>query len=114
MPDCSSKIVLQALSDEGLEVVASSTQKLIETREWFRHELEKISVIEKVYPSSTNFVLLKCLPDAELFEWLKQNGIVTRNQTHEPLLKCCIRITIGTPASMEEVINTLKAYPVNA
>lgn len=110
IPDCSAQIVLKALSREGLSTVAQVTKQLIKTREWFAQELRKIDTIETVYSSSTNFVLLRANAGVDLFEYLKQQGIVTRNQHHEPALRNCVRITIGTEESMKELIDALKKY----
>lgn len=113
MPDCSANIVLDALSPEGLKTVSDATQSLIETREWFRHALLSFDFIEHVFPSSTNFVLLKVEENIDLFAVLLENGIVTRNQGHEPALSQCVRITIGSKESMIEVIETLTHYSIS-
>ncbi|MBW3697766.1 histidinol-phosphate transaminase [Vibrio sp. T187] len=113
MPDCSSKIVLDALSSEGIDKVMTATQNLIAIREQFRTSLKEFDFIEQVYPSSTNFVLLKVKQDFDLFEALKENGIVTRNQHHEPALQHCVRISIGSKESMQEVLETLTQYSKN-
>ncbi|MDN3696309.1 histidinol-phosphate transaminase [Vibrionales bacterium C3R12] len=108
MPDCVAEIVLQALSQEGLETIATSTNELIDVKTWFIKELEKFECIEKIYPSATNFVLLRVSESFDLFNLLLSNGIVTRNQGHEPALRNCIRITIGTKESMVEVLKVLQ------
>ncbi|MCL9774716.1 histidinol-phosphate transaminase [Vibrio methylphosphonaticus] len=110
MPDCSANIVLEALSEKGLETMHQATRSLIETREWFREMLKTFDFIEHSYASATNFVLLKIAPDTDLFAVLLDNGIVARNQTHEPSLSQCVRITIGSKESMIEVIEALTNY----
>lgn len=113
MPDCVAEIVLQALSQEGLETIATSTNELIDVKMWFIKELEKFECIEKIYPSSTNFVLLRVSESFDLFNLLLSNGIVTRNQGHEPALRNCIRITIGSEESMAEVLKVLQNHVSN-
>ncbi|KJY84466.1 histidinol-phosphate aminotransferase [Vibrio galatheae] len=103
MPDSSAEIVLKALTAEGLAQVAANTQSLIRTRDAFIERLSTIDWIDTIYPSSTNFVLIRTQPGIELFEYLVKHGIVTRNQSHEPSLKHCVRITIGSEKSMQEV-----------
>ncbi|MEF1311237.1 histidinol-phosphate transaminase [Vibrio mytili] len=110
MPDSSAEIVLQALSPEGLEKVASHTATLIESRQRFIERIQHLEWIDTIYPSDTNFVLIRTLPDVDLFEYLRQQGIVTRNQTHEPSLQNCVRITIGTERSMQEVAHAICRY----
>ncbi len=111
MPDSSAKIVLSALSQQGLQQVQENTASLIDTREWFISELKTLASITHIYPSSTNFVLVRTHSGSDLFAYLLKHGIVTRNQGHEPALKDCVRITIGSQSSMEEVINVLRSYP---
>ncbi len=111
MPDSSATIVLAALSEQGLQQVNANTDSLISTREWFINELKTLACITHVYPSSTNFVLVRTHSGSDLFAYLLKHGIVTRNQGHEPALKDCVRITIGSQSSMEEVINVLRSYP---
>ncbi|MEZ8350120.1 histidinol-phosphate transaminase [Vibrio splendidus] len=110
MPDCSSKIVLDALSDERVSVMQDATQKLVELRNWFACELTQFDFIESVYPSSTNFILLRQKPGHQVFSVLAKDGIVTRNQNHEPALRNCVRISIGSQESMLEVMTSLTSY----
>ncbi|ERM60504.1 MULTISPECIES: histidinol-phosphate transaminase [Vibrio] len=110
MPDCSSQIVLEALSAERILVMSDATSKLVELRDRFADELTQFDFIEHVYPSSTNFILLRQKPGHEVFSVLAKDGIVTRNQNHEPALRNCVRITIGSPESMTEVIASLASY----
>ncbi|CAK2122753.1 Histidinol-phosphate aminotransferase [Vibrio crassostreae] len=110
MPDCSSQIVLEALSNERIAVMQEATSKLVELRNHFASELNQFDFVEQVYPSSTNFVLLRHKPEHELFRVLAKDGIVTRNQHHEPTLCHCVRISIGSPESMAEVIASLASY----
>lgn len=110
MPDCSASIVLDALSKQGLEQMRTATQQLIDTRNWFIRQLDQFDFIEKIYPSATNFVLLRTRAGESVFAYLLEQGIVTRNQSHEPVLKDCVRITIGTQQSMQEVVTALNEY----
>ncbi|MGD8232828.1 histidinol-phosphate transaminase [Vibrio sp. TRT 1302] len=103
MPDSSSEIVLHALSSEGLEKVEAHTQALVKTKQQFVDAIKHLEWIDTVYPSSTNFVLIRTQPEIKLFEYLVQQGVVTRNQAHEPALKHCVRITIGSAQTMQEV-----------
>ncbi|OED61449.1 histidinol-phosphate transaminase [Vibrio tasmaniensis ZS-17] len=110
MPDCSSQIVLEALSDERVAVMKEATTTLVEIRNQFAAELMRFDFIEHVYPSSTNFILLRQKSGHELFSVLTKDGIVTRNQNHEPALRNCVRISIGSQESMAEVIASLSRY----
>ena len=70
-------------------------------------ELEKLNI--RYYKSDANFLLIdvgdKCY---DYYEKLKQKGILVRNKTKDPLLKGCLRITIGTNEQTEKLIKSLK------
>lgn len=110
MPDSSATIVLEALSEQGLNKMRTVTNQLIETRDWFISQLGQYDFIEKIYPSATNFVLLRTRAGESLFAYLLKQGIVTRNQGHDPALRDCVRITIGSQHSMQEVVAALNEY----
>ncbi|MDP5253076.1 MULTISPECIES: histidinol-phosphate transaminase [unclassified Vibrio] len=110
MPDPSCELVLNALSEQGLTKMQTGVDSLIETRDWFAEQLSNYGFIERVYPSATNFVLVKTQPEFDLFDYLKQHGVVTRNQAHEDSLKHCVRITIGTRQTMQKVVDLIDQY----
>ncbi|WP_261817843.1 histidinol-phosphate transaminase [Vibrio gallicus] len=111
MPDCSAKIVLDALSTQGIKIAMDNTQALIHIKQTFVDAIKAQPWIETIYPSSTNFVLIRTKQDVNLFDYLKKHGVVTRNQSHESALHNCVRITIGTQASMLEVADLICQYP---
>ncbi|GAD80167.1 histidinol-phosphate transaminase [Vibrio ezurae] len=113
MPDCSAKIVLDALSPEGIDIAIKSTLEVIEAKHTFINAIKENQWIEKIYPSSTNFVLIRTHQKAQLFNYLKEHGVVTRNQSHEPALNNCVRITIGSSESMIEVAQLINQYSVS-
>ncbi len=77
------------------------------TRAWTKRELEKLGF--EVLPSCTNFLFAKTgkMDGGELYRVLKEKGILVRHFTN-PRIDQYNRITIGTPAQMEALINTLK------
>ena len=81
---------------------------LIEQREIFEKSLKNIPLIEKIYPSDANYLLVK-VPDANaIYEKLVEKGIIVRNRNNISLCLGCLRITIGTAEENEILINALK------
>ncbi|WP_461535713.1 histidinol-phosphate transaminase [Spongorhabdus nitratireducens] len=107
IPDPCAEIAISALSPDGLSKMQEQTEDLIETRDWFISQIRNSPLVECIYPSATNFVLIKGKGPEDLYDLLSHAGIVARNQTHEPALNRCVRITIGSRASMAEVIKVL-------
>ena len=44
----------------------------------------------------------------DYYEKLKQRGILVRNRTKDPLLKGCVRITIGTSEQTKKLVKALE------
>ncbi|MDR1524188.1 MAG: histidinol-phosphate transaminase [Tannerella sp.] len=81
---------------------------LLEQREIFAGKLAAIPLVEKVYPSDANFLLVK-VPDANsIYSKLVDKGVVVRNRNNVSLCLGCLRITVGTAEENEILINALK------
>ena len=84
-----------------------SCRKIIETREWFTHEL--IGIGYTVIPSQANFVFA-APPDKNgkrVYEGLYERKILVRLLS-DPLLAHGLRISIGTREEMETTLAILK------
>lgn len=86
-----------------------SCDKIIQTREWLVQKLQALNF--EVLPSKANFVFARHPQHegAELYQQLKQNGILVRH-FNRPRISDFLRITIGTQAEMQrfcEVIETI-------
>jgi len=72
--------------------------------------LQELSFVEKVYPSDANFLLVKVKAAQELYDFLKEKGIIVRNRSKVVLCEGCLRITIGTEEQNLELLKSLKEY----
>lgn len=62
-----------------------------------------------VYPSEANFLLVKCVrPADEVWRALLDDGILVRAFSGARRLRNCLRITVGTPAENDTVIEALR------
>lgn len=81
---------------------------LLEQRAVLADALRRLPVVEKIYPSDANFLLIK-VPDANrLYQELVDRGIIVRNRNSISLCAGCLRITVGTEAENNALINELK------
>ena len=94
---------------EDAEYLQEICDKTIATREWTVSELEKLGF--EVLPSATNFVFVTHPEkDAEtLYLSLKEQGILVRYFGKKPRIGEYLRITIGTDAEMQALIEALSA-----
>ena len=81
---------------------------LVEQREMFEKNLEEITIVEKIYPSDANFLLVKVQDANGTYDKLVEKGIIVRNRNNISLCLGCLRITIGTKEENDILINTLK------
>jgi len=84
--------------------------QIISERELLRLRLQQLPCVEMVYPSDSNFLLVKTTDANSVYNHLLNNGIVVRNRTNEPLCKNCLRITVGKPYENNKLIQTLNMY----
>ncbi len=49
----------------------------------------------EVFPSKANFLLLRSSAGVDLFQALKSRGVLVRDVSSYPLLKGCVRVTVG-------------------
>ncbi|HCH02584.1 MAG TPA: histidinol-phosphate transaminase [Vibrio sp.] len=108
--DPSAEIALKALDSAGLMQMQAQTEHLTEVRDWFSHEVNQLPIVDKVYPSCTNFVLIRFKGSNNFYEYLLNKGIVARSPANESTVKGCVRISIGSASSMNKTLQVLKEY----
>ncbi|HVZ96989.1 MAG TPA: histidinol-phosphate transaminase [Chitinophagaceae bacterium] len=104
----SQQLGIQALSNinEVNEKIKLTTQQ----RGFLQQALPEFGFIKKIYPSDTNFILVKTTDANKLYQYLTNKGIIVRNRTKEPLCENCIRITVGTPEENRLLLEALNKY----
>ena len=78
---------------------------ILEEKEKLRSALEKLSLVTKIYPSDTNFLLVEFSDSNQVFHQLMQEGIIVRDQSSK--IKNSLRITVGSPEENLKLINSL-------
>ena len=94
---------------EKQEVVAALDEILTE-RKRLAEALGQFSFVEKIYPSDANFLLVKMKDSMLIFNYLKQNSVVVRDRSKEPLCDGCLRITVGTATENSTLLEMLGVY----
>ena len=93
-----------------IEGVESEISELISERKRLKKELESgVSFIEKIYPSDSNFLLVKVDDATTRYNQLISYGMVVRNRSLEPLCNNCLRISVGVSEENQRLIIALKA-----
>lgn len=84
--------------------------QLVEGRNWLKTEMQQIPFIQKIYPSEANFLLFRVKDANDLYKYLIEHKIIVRNRNSAPLLKGCLRVSVGTQIENERFIEILKKY----
>ena len=99
-------VALQSLLNQ--EKVKNEIAIIISERNQLIRDLQNVKIVEKVYPSDANFLLVQ-VDDATLrYKQLVKLGIIARNRTTQILCDNCLRFTVGTTDENKKLINTLK------
>lgn len=103
---------LLALSDDLQPQVQANIRTLCKERQRLAAALEKASFVTRVYPSDANFLLVAVTCVQELLSYCAQNNIVLRDFSKQSLTPNCIRISVGTPAQNDQLIELLTTFRV--
>lgn len=105
------ELALKAL--DHLEDVNTMIKETVKEREALVKALVQLPLVEKVYPSDANFVLVKMEDASVVYTYLKEKGIIVRNRSNVILCENCLRITVGTPGQNKQLLEALKAFNHN-
>ena len=67
-------------------------------------------MLEKVYLSDANFLLVKFHDADKIYNYLLQNNVIVRNRSNVVLCEEALRITVGNEKENDILISTLKKY----
>ena len=95
---------LQVLSE--IKKIELQINQIKQEREIMSMQLNELDMVIKVYPSDTNFLLVKFKNEKVVFQKLLNNGVVVRNRASQ--IDNCLRITVGTKTENEQLIKLLK------
>jgi len=109
LPDPTVQIAVQALQTSSLERLQQQVAALLAERTGVQTALEQ-TPLTLVSESDTNFLLYQCEDAAGLVNTLADNGLLIRNQSAQRGLENVVRITIGSAAENDELIQQLKDY----
>ncbi|MFT5164435.1 MAG: histidinol-phosphate aminotransferase, partial [Alteromonadaceae bacterium] len=102
------EIALQALSDGGIAKMRQQVSQLTTQKQGFIQQLTGLNQVQQIIRSDTNFVLLKVADKQKVLNAMQQHNILIRDQSSQPTLDNCVRITIGNPVQMKAVLKVLQ------
>jgi histidinol-phosphate aminotransferase len=100
------RTVLNALNN--LEKKDQMVTEILENREELLSELEALEIVKRVYPTDSNFYLVKMKDAKQVYLKLIEKQVILRDRSKVVLCEDGIRITIGTKEENKKLIEELK------
>jgi histidinol-phosphate aminotransferase len=100
---------LAALSYEGRRVQRHHVHEVLNERARMTTELASVPGVRAVLPSHANFLAVRFVDPAGVYQRLLSAGVVVRDITKYPGLGDALRITIGTGNENDRVLAVLRA-----
>jgi histidinol-phosphate aminotransferase len=94
---------LERLRD--IRPITVQTETIVAERKRLAEKLATIPVVEKVWPSDANFLLVRVKDPDIVYNKLIDNNIIVRNKSREA--DGCLRITAGTRSENDRLISEL-------
>lgn len=82
---------------------------VIKEKKYLIDELLKLSIVENIFPSDTNYLLVKFKNAKLVHQKLFEEKIIIRDRSSQPKLENCLRISVGTRTQNEKLIDKLKS-----
>ena len=103
-----------ATQQHALVALAAAAQlpvmraELLEGRNWLVAELPKIALVEHIFPSDANFLLVRFRGSATVvYDALRARGIVVRNRATQAGCAGCLRLTVGNAEENRQLLRAL-------
>jgi histidinol-phosphate aminotransferase len=102
------ELVLEAL--DHVEDVNAMIRELVQQRLRLEQELLQVPIVQRIYPSDSNFLLVQVQDARAVYEWLLTQKIVVRDRSKVILCDNCLRITVGTELENAELLDALLQF----
>jgi histidinol-phosphate aminotransferase len=99
------ELALQAMEEVGQ--VNDMIQLLVDMRIALAEVIASMPHVIKVFPSDTNFLLVKIPHARKLYEFLLTKGIIVRDRSSLELCEDSLRITVGTEQENTELVDAM-------
>ncbi len=111
----SQALVAAALQDQQQQAMRAHIAELIAARRQMFNALQALQAsqpqkLQQVWPSAGNFLLIRVADAAQLVSAAAAEGILLRNQSRQPGLNNCVRISIGTAAENQRLLAFMEDF----
>lgn len=89
--------------EESIELIKNERQRLAVF-------FEQLEIVEKVFPSQANFLLVRFQNADEVMKCLISNKVIVRNRSSQKQCNNTLRISVGTPRENEQLMSLLTKF----
>lgn len=104
-------ILTQQVALEKLSTVEEKNKQvdtILHQRSVLTKQLQSLPMVQRVYPTDANFLLVKMKDARHIYDQLIERSIIVRDRSTVVLCADCLRITVGTPEENLKLIETLQ------
>ena len=105
------ELALQALEEVGQ--VNDMIKLLVDMRNALAQVIASMPHVIQVFPSDTNFILVKIPKARQLYEYLLSQGIIVRDRSALELCEDSLRITVGTEQENTLLVDAMYEWITN-
>lgn len=105
--------VMNALLPNRLAFAAKNIKATVAARDELAEQLRKLPVVERIWPSDANFLLVRFHDVDVVRQKTADAGILLRHFSNEAGLSSCIRITVGSADENDMLITVLSNISVS-
>jgi histidinol-phosphate aminotransferase len=80
---------------------------ILEQKNWLEKQLEALPIVQHIYPSDANFMLIRVPKPKETYQFLIDQKVIVRDRSNVMHCHGCLRITVGTRAENEALLKAL-------
>lgn len=97
---------------DNIQLKNEFVNSVLKEKNYLIDELLKLSFVENIFPSDTNYLLVKFKKAKLVHQKLFDEKIIIRDRSSQPKLDNCLRISIGTRTQNEKLITKLKSINI--
>jgi histidinol-phosphate aminotransferase len=103
----------QELVEKSLDNVAAKEQmaaQILQDKQTLVKDLSQLPVVQHIYPSNANFLLVKVTDARAMYRHLIEDKIIVRDRSKVILCENCLRITVGTADENQQLLHSMRSY----
>ena len=100
---------LRALAPDELTAARARIEALLAERDHLRARLQRLPLVAKVWPSNANFLLVDSEDPEDFLRLSLAGGTIVRDLRAHPALPSSLRVSVGTRAENDALIESLEA-----